>query len=76
MTQIDELLFTVEGGIARLTLNRPQARNAITSRMAQEYEQALLAADADPEVRVVVVRSDERDDLTLPTDVTVWFTRA
>lgn len=24
---------------------------------------------------VVVVRSDERDDLTLPTDVTVWFTR-
>ena len=29
-----------------------------------------------PDGAVVVVRSDERDDLTLPTDVTVWFTRA
>ncbi|MCT1986922.1 glycoside hydrolase family 13 protein [Dermacoccus abyssi] len=29
-----------------------------------------------PDDAVVVVRSDERDDLTLPTDVTVWFTRA
>jgi 2-(1,2-epoxy-1,2-dihydrophenyl)acetyl-CoA isomerase len=42
--------------IATLTLNRPEARNALDLAMREELEAALRALDADAGVRVVVVR--------------------
>ena len=42
-------------GIARVTLHRPQRRNAWTGRMHSEYRWCLATADADPRVRVVIV---------------------
>jgi 2-(1,2-epoxy-1,2-dihydrophenyl)acetyl-CoA isomerase len=50
-----ELLTTREGPIAVLTLNRPEARNAWSEDMAGEVVRALCQADADPEVRVIVL---------------------
>ena len=35
----DALLFDKRGGIATLTLNRPDARNALTSAMFRDMEQ-------------------------------------
>jgi enoyl-CoA hydratase/carnithine racemase len=55
------ITYTVDEQIATLTLNRPEARNAITSQMAHEYEHALLAADADPQVRVVILTGSGKD---------------
>ncbi len=43
------------GGVARLTLDRPERRNAWTGRMHLEYRWALTEAEADRAVRVVVV---------------------
>ncbi|HEY8450360.1 MAG TPA: enoyl-CoA hydratase/isomerase family protein [Bacillota bacterium] len=40
---------------ARIILNRPEVRNAITLQMAEELHAALLAAGADERVRVVVL---------------------
>jgi enoyl-CoA hydratase/carnithine racemase len=49
------VLYEVTDGVALVTLNRPDRLNAWTSRMARDYRVALSGADADPEVRVIVV---------------------
>jgi enoyl-CoA hydratase/carnithine racemase len=50
-----EIGYAVEAGVARVTLNRPERRNAWSGTMALEYRWALHHADADPDVRVVVL---------------------
>ncbi len=42
--------------VRRLTLNRPEKRNALNNRLRGELLDALRAADADPEVSVSIVR--------------------
>jgi enoyl-CoA hydratase/carnithine racemase len=42
-------------GIAILRLNRPEARNAMNSELAVALGQGLIAAERDPDVRVIVV---------------------
>ncbi|HTY17427.1 MAG TPA: enoyl-CoA hydratase/isomerase family protein, partial [Myxococcota bacterium] len=49
------LLFERQGGAAMLTLNRPAARNALTTNLFLELERMLLEIEADDEVRVVVL---------------------
>jgi len=44
-----------EGRIARIMLNRPEARNAQNRGMLVELNEAFLAAEADDEVRVVIL---------------------
>ena len=47
--------FTVEGGLATLRMNRPEAHNAINATMAEElYEVAQRCAN-DPAIRAVLV---------------------
>lgn len=48
------ITYDVAERIATVSLNRPEARNGYTLAMAHELEHAFLAADADPDVRVVV----------------------
>jgi enoyl-CoA hydratase/carnithine racemase len=51
----DELRYEKEGPLATLTLNRPERLNAIIGPMLGALSEALLDADADPAVRVVIV---------------------
>jgi enoyl-CoA hydratase/carnithine racemase len=44
-----------EGRIARITLNRPEARNAQNRGMLVELGEAFLEAEADDQVRVVIL---------------------
>ena len=44
-----------EGRIVRITLNRPQARNAQNRGMLVELDEAFRAAEADDSVRVVIL---------------------
>lgn len=55
MTTFETLLYEVEGGLARVTLNRPDAMNGMTNRMVREAHDALELAAADPSVRVLVL---------------------
>ena len=50
-----DLLETLENGIATLTFNRPEARNALTQEMYPVLMEALPRLGADPEVRVIVI---------------------
>ncbi len=49
------LLLDRAGAIATITLNRPEARNALDLTMRAELAAALEGIEADPEVRVVVL---------------------
>lgn len=51
----ETLLVAVDDGVATLTLNRPQAKNALSPTMAGELTAALRALHADPGVRAVVL---------------------
>ena len=49
------ILYQVEQGIARVTLNRPEKRNALDAVTIRELRHALDVSAADPEVRVVLL---------------------
>ena len=51
----DQVLYAVEDGIATITLNRPDRQNTITRPMLAAFSKCLVQANADPEVRVVIV---------------------
>jgi len=50
-----EITYGVDAGVATVTLNRPDRRNAWSGQMAVEYRWALHHAHCDPGARVVVV---------------------
>lgn len=51
----ETVLVRQERSVAVVTFNRPQVLNAMTKQMAMEYAHALREADADPQVRAIVV---------------------
>jgi enoyl-CoA hydratase len=49
--------YEVQGRVALITLNRPEARNAINRQVAQEMEAAIDRLEGDPDVWVGVLRA-------------------
>ncbi|MBL6076486.1 enoyl-CoA hydratase/isomerase family protein [Belnapia sp. T18] len=52
---MSELLFEKAGGIATITLNRPDSGNAFTTEMLAQWEQALRECIHDDAIRCVVL---------------------
>ena len=52
------LLRADAGGVARLTLNRPEARNALSIGLMTALEEAFVSIADDPGVRVVVLAAN------------------
>src|SRR2546423_3431971 len=52
--------YETADGVATVTFNRPERLNSWTGRMATEYRWCLATADADPDVRVIVVTGEGR----------------
>ena len=50
-----EILYDVSDRIATLTLNRPEKLNAWTNEMGAEVRAALLAAEEDADVRIIII---------------------
>ncbi|MFP6772699.1 MAG: enoyl-CoA hydratase/isomerase family protein, partial [Alphaproteobacteria bacterium] len=50
-----EVIYSVEDGVAVVTLNRPDRLNAMTLVMAGEIRAAMQQATDDDEVRVIVL---------------------
>jgi len=51
----ETLLASLTDGVACITLNRPEVRNALSRTMVAELEAALASFEADPAARVVVL---------------------
>jgi enoyl-CoA hydratase/carnithine racemase len=51
----DELRYRVEDGVATLTIDRPQRRNALSWSVISGMRERVAGAAADPDVRVVVI---------------------
>jgi enoyl-CoA hydratase/carnithine racemase len=55
-----EVLYSVDRHIATITLNRPERMNTISGPMLNALTAHLLAADTDPEVRVILLTGKGR----------------
>lgn len=52
---MSDLITTLEDGILTLTINRPKARNAISSSVTRPMHDAVVEAENNPNVRCIVV---------------------
>ena len=55
MQTTDATLYDIDRGAAWITLNRPDNRNALSAVLVSELHEHLLAANADPAVRSIVI---------------------
>ena len=53
--------FDVTDAVARITLNRPDKRNALSAEMIRELHEALLEADDRTDVNVILLRGAGKD---------------
>lgn len=58
MTVEPEIIFEVEGAVGVITLNRPQALNALTFDMVRKMDKQLVAWAKDPAVKAVIVTGE------------------
>src|SRR6476661_4380548 len=54
------ILFEVDQGVARITLNRPDVLNSIHTAMAGEIQEALAHAAQEPDIRAVLLTGTGR----------------
>ncbi len=54
--QFEEVIYSVDGAVATILMNRPKYRNALGYRLLDEIDAAFEIAGKDREVRVVVLR--------------------
>ena len=61
MADFHKILYTVESNIARITLNRPEKRNALNDEVVGELKEAVRFSAADQQVRVVLLEGAGKD---------------
>jgi enoyl-CoA hydratase len=54
----DKVLYEVQGRVGVITLNRPDARNAVNGDVASDMEAAIDQLEGDPEVWVGILRAN------------------
>jgi enoyl-CoA hydratase/carnithine racemase len=64
-----EILYETDGPLAFVTFNRPHARNAMTWAMYDGLVEACERVDADPQVRVLVLRGAGGKAFVAGTDI-------
>ena len=55
MSEFGTINLEIEGPLARLVLNRPEARNGMTTRMVRETHEAVTLVASNQSVRVLVL---------------------
>lgn len=55
---MDTLQLTIHNGIATVTLNRPEKRNALNSQLLTELRSTFEELGANPEVRVIILEAN------------------
>src|SRR5215218_9475479 len=65
----DDLLYAVQDGIARITFNRPQARNALTFGMYERLAEICRAANDDPSIKAMILTGAGEKAFASGTDI-------
>lgn len=66
---MSDILFDVENGVGYITLNRPRARNSLTTSMVTAISAHLDAWEGDPDVRMALIRGAGEHGLCAGGDV-------
>lgn len=61
MTDYRKITYAVDGGVARITLNRPDKRNALDDEMVAELKEAFRSSASDGAVRAVLLAGAGKD---------------
>jgi methylglutaconyl-CoA hydratase len=61
MPDYQKILFSIDQGVARITLNRPEKRNALDGEIISEVRDAVDCAARDESVRVVLLTGAGKD---------------
>lgn len=56
-----KVLYEVAGPVARITLNRPDKRNALDAELIESLKHAMAVSAADPAIRVVTINGAGKD---------------
>ncbi len=60
MTEYPDILYTKEGHIATITLNRPDKMNSFSAKMSDSIYRAISDAAADKKIRVIILTAKGR----------------
>jgi enoyl-CoA hydratase/carnithine racemase len=52
---LETVNYSVDGGVARIEMNRPERHNALSYQLLDDLDAAFDAAERDREVRAVVL---------------------
>jgi enoyl-CoA hydratase/carnithine racemase len=74
MGAFEVIIYEKQDGIAHITLNRPQARNAYNIKMRDELYEVLGAIRDDPEVAVVILKGAGDKAFCAGADLTEFLT--
>ena len=70
----DKVIYRASEGVAEVRLNRPEKKNAILGEMYAAMADGVLAAEADPAVRVLIIGA-EGGSFTAGNDLTDFLNR-
>ncbi|MFZ2174494.1 MAG: enoyl-CoA hydratase/isomerase family protein, partial [Rhodococcus sp. (in: high G+C Gram-positive bacteria)] len=59
MIDTDHIVLEKDGDVARVWLNRPHKKNAVTVELLHRLDEIIVEVDADPELKVLVLRGRE-----------------
>ena len=65
----EDLLYSVADGIARITFNRPQARNALTFAMYERMAEICQSINADRSVKALILTGAGDKAIASGTDI-------
>ncbi len=65
----EDLLYEVRDGIAKVTFNRPQARNAMTFAMYARLKEICANANEDRSIKAIVITGAGEDAFAAGTDI-------
>src|SRR3974390_1602415 len=69
LSATNDLLFDVNEGIGRVTINRPQARNAFTFEMYERLAQICAQANDDRSIKVLIFQGAGDKAFASGTDI-------
>jgi methylglutaconyl-CoA hydratase len=61
MAEYRDIIYEIKEGVAHLTLNRPDKRNALNEGIVTDLKSALAEAEADDRVHVILIRGAGKD---------------